>query len=362
MSRHRPSSARHYPRTARLNELLREIVAEELERIDDERLTMVTVTGVDCDADLGRATVYFDSLSGAEGDDETLAALAEVRYLLQRAVARQARIKRTPELGFEPDPAVRTAERLEAVLRTLPEVASTTPAAGERLIEEQKDYYRARAPEYEQWWDRSGRYDLGDDEHRRWVDEVEQLEAAVDSAQLTGSVLELACGTGVWTRPLSQRADRLHAVDASAEVIELNRARLPEGHCPVTFEQADLFDWEPSECYDSVFFSFWLTHVPAGRFGAFWELVDRALVPGGQFFLLDNAGPYNITDGLDDPLGPGVTRRQLADGREFDIVKQYYEAAELADRLADLGWDAHFTTTDSYFLYGGGRRAGHGSN
>ncbi len=354
MSRSR-TNQRQYPRVARINELLREIVGEELERLDDSRLGMVTVTGVDCDPDLGHARVWFDSLVGPEGDDEVLEALGEIRYLLQRAIARQARMKRTPELEFRPDPAVREGERVDAVLRTLPETAP--PPTGDELIEEQKAYYRARAPEYEQWWRREGRYRLDAGDQAQWDRERARLDRAVADADLRGSVLELACGTGIWTRPLSLTADRLHAVDASAEVIDLNRANLPDGHAPVTFEQADLFGWEPGERYDVVVFAFWLTHVPPSRFEPFWDLVARCLAPGGRFFLIDNAGPHSITDDSGDPLGPGVTRRALLDGRTFDIVKQYHRPDELAERLAGSGWDASFATTGTFFLHGGGRRA-----
>ncbi len=255
---------------------------------------------------------------------------------------------------------MRSAERVEAVLRSLPETSAAPRHLPDDLVEEQKAYYRARAPEYERWWDHEGRYRLPPDDEARWTAEVGDLERELAASGLTGSVLELACGTGLWTRPLSLLADRIHAVDASAEVIELNRSRLPAGHCPVTFEQADLFAWEPAERYDAVFFSFWLTHVPEGRFERFWDLVDRALVPGGRFFLLDNAGPLDITDDIEEPLGQGVTRRQLDDGRTFDIVKTYQSPGALAERLAGLGWDAWFATTDTYFLYGGGTRAEHG--
>lgn len=113
-------NARQYPRTARINELLREILADNLERIDDDRLQLLTITGIDCERDLRRARVYYDSLEGAEGDEAVLEALAELRPRLQAAVNREARLKRTPELMFAPDPAVRTAERLEAVLRDTP--------------------------------------------------------------------------------------------------------------------------------------------------------------------------------------------------------------------------------------------------
>jgi len=110
-------TARDYPRTARLNTLVREIIADQLERIDDERLELVTVTAVDCESDLRRAVVQFDSLRGAEDDEAVLGAFGELRPRLQKAVARQARLKRTPELRFEPDVVIRSAERVDEVLR-----------------------------------------------------------------------------------------------------------------------------------------------------------------------------------------------------------------------------------------------------
>jgi ribosome-binding factor A len=112
-------SARDYPRTARLNELLREIVADELERIDDERLPLLTIVSVAVEPDLRHATVFYDCLDGAEGDEDALAALGESRKRLQAAIGRQARVKRTPELSFAPDPSVRSGERIDAILRRI---------------------------------------------------------------------------------------------------------------------------------------------------------------------------------------------------------------------------------------------------
>ena len=110
---------RDYPRTARLNELLREIIAEALERVDDDRLQLVTVTAVDVDSALEKATVYVAAID-PDADDETLEALAEVRTRVQGAVAREARIKRTPELVFRIDDVLRTAERIDELLRDQP--------------------------------------------------------------------------------------------------------------------------------------------------------------------------------------------------------------------------------------------------
>jgi len=105
-----------YARSLRVNEVLRQIVAEELERLADadERLRLVTVTSVDTSADLRTATVYVGSL-----DDDVADALDERRTHLQRTVGRQVRMKRTPKLRFAADPAVSAGERVEEVLRRL---------------------------------------------------------------------------------------------------------------------------------------------------------------------------------------------------------------------------------------------------
>lgn len=121
----RPASSPHrYPRSARLNESLREVIAEELTRIDDERLAFVTVTAIDVDSEMNRAVVYFDSLEGEEGDAAILDALGSHRVRLQGAIGRQVRAKKTPILTFRPDHAIRSAERIDQILHdhdTMPE-------------------------------------------------------------------------------------------------------------------------------------------------------------------------------------------------------------------------------------------------
>jgi ribosome-binding factor A len=110
-------TARRYPRIARVNEILREVLAEALERLadTDERLRMLTVTAVDCDKDFRHAEVFFSSL-----DEERSSALAEVRVRLQSAISQQVRLKDTPLLRFSADPAVSAGNRVEDILRRLP--------------------------------------------------------------------------------------------------------------------------------------------------------------------------------------------------------------------------------------------------
>jgi ribosome-binding factor A len=99
-----------------VNEVLREVLAETIERLSDtdDRLSLLTVTGVDVDPDLRHATVWLASLS-----EHDRAALEAVRGRLQAAVGRQVYLKRTPLLSFAPDPAVSTGERVEEILRRL---------------------------------------------------------------------------------------------------------------------------------------------------------------------------------------------------------------------------------------------------
>ncbi len=135
MSPHKRSawpSHRHYPRMARVNEVLREVLAEEIELVagSDSRLELVTVTAVNCEPDLRHATVLLASLP-----EPARAALAEARTRLQAAVAHQVRLKRTPLLTFEADPAVAHGQRVEEILRSIHaemEKGRPSTATGER--------------------------------------------------------------------------------------------------------------------------------------------------------------------------------------------------------------------------------------
>lgn len=105
-------------RMARVGELIRRILAESLEALDDHRLDMVSITGVDVDRELNRAVVWFTTLDG-EDDAAALEALDESRGRLRRAVGDEARLRKIPELRFRPDTALRAAERIEGLIRDL---------------------------------------------------------------------------------------------------------------------------------------------------------------------------------------------------------------------------------------------------
>jgi demethylmenaquinone methyltransferase/2-methoxy-6-polyprenyl-1,4-benzoquinol methylase len=224
------------------------------------------------------------------------------------------------------------------------------------LLDQQIEYYRARAPEYDEWFLRKGRYDRGQENNRRWFAEVEQVRKALDVFQPAGHVLELACGTGLWTELLIQYAIRVTAVDAAPEALAINRERLKSND--VDYVRADLFSWNPPQLYDVVFFGFWLSHVPPEHFEDFWILVARALKPGGRVFFVDSKRDSTSTAKdhiLQDPDSQ-VSVRKLNDGREFSVVKIFYEPLDLENRLAKLGWRFEVCETPSYFIFGSGLR------
>ncbi len=114
--RHAWPSHHRYSRMDRVNEVLREVLADEIELVaaSDVRLDLLTVTAVSCEPDLRHATVLLASLP-----EPAIAALGEARPRLQAAVAHQVKLKRTPQLSFAPDPAVAQGERVEEILRAI---------------------------------------------------------------------------------------------------------------------------------------------------------------------------------------------------------------------------------------------------
>jgi ubiquinone/menaquinone biosynthesis C-methylase UbiE len=219
-------------------------------------------------------------------------------------------------------------------------------------VRQQVEYYRQRAREYDEWFFRRGRYERGPEATAQWFGEVEQVQRALDAFLPAGNVLELACGTGLWTRRLLEHARHITAVDASPEMLALTEQRV--GSQRVRYVRADVFEWRPDESYDVVFFGFWMSHVPPERFASFWDLVAAALAPEGRVFFVDSLYEPTSTAAdhqLKERQGTTATRK-LNDGRVFEIVKVFYETGPLEARLAEMGWQSEVARTEHYFLHG----------
>jgi SAM-dependent methyltransferase len=228
--------------------------------------------------------------------------------------------------------------------------------AQDDLLRQQMAYYAARAQEYDESIQRTGRFaaDTSPD-----ADEQREWDAAL--LALTGlghfdETLELAAGTGTWTKELLALSQRITALDGSQEMLDINRAKLSAlpGHERVTYERANLFDWQPTGQYDLVVFGFWLSHIPPEALPTFWEKISRAVKTGGRVFIMDEPAGGRQLSG---PPTEGITQtRTLHDGRAFQIVKVYYDPADIARQLQARGFErVEFTSGECFFHLSGVR-------
>lgn len=207
------------------------------------------------------------------------------------------------------------------------------------LLDEQVTYYRTLAPDYLN--------------QRLELPGGAELTAALEAFRPAGSVLELACGPGVWTGQLLRYATDVTAVDASPEMLAIAAARV--GDERVRLIQADLFTWTPDRRYDVVFIGFWLSHVPLERFASFWSLVADCLKDDGRVFFADDA--HRTPDELVAGPSSSTIQRRLDDGRSYRLVKVPHHPPDLEERLRRIGWNIKVTATSGPFYWGAGTRA-----
>jgi SAM-dependent methyltransferase len=219
------------------------------------------------------------------------------------------------------------------------------------VLSQQLSYYEQRAPEYDDWWLRRGRYDAGPDENAAWAAELAEVAAALDALNVRGAVLELAPGTGQWSRLLLPRSGSLTLVDGSPAMLAHNpAARDPRTRTVV----ADLFEWTTDERFDVVAFGFWLSHVPDQLLAGFLRRMAGWLKPDGRVFYVDSR-PYasRVSPALVTTDGDLHTRR-LADGREFTIVKAFRTREQMQAAFTEAGLRAEIRETPTLFQYAAG--------
>ena len=223
-----------------------------------------------------------------------------------------------------------------------------------RIIEDTKEYYRKRAPQYADWSRRTGRYEGGFNPGESWFAEAKILTDALERCRLEGDVLEIACGTGVMTEILSRSAGRVTALDSSQEMIERSKERLG-GNPKVNFTVADFYKWKPDRWYDAVTFAFWISHVPTSKLDDFVSKVSRCLKPGGRVFFVDQLEEARKNEtfvGSEDE----VVMRTLEDGREFRIFKHFYSAEEIEECFRRKAIKLDIARTPTHFFYATGKK------
>ena len=106
-------------RMRRVNEAVKHVLAETLPELKDPRIGLITVTAVDTAPDLRHATVYVSVLGSSRKQRASLLGLEAAHGILQSRIARQLRLKRTPQLTFEYDPSVERGVRMTRLIDEL---------------------------------------------------------------------------------------------------------------------------------------------------------------------------------------------------------------------------------------------------
>ena len=202
-------------------------------------------------------------------------------------------------------------------------------------------YYSKRAAEYERIYQKP--------ERQR---ELEWLRGRIPQLFRARTVLEVACGTGYWTQFIARSAARVHACDINESVLEIAREKpLPRGK--VNFFKADAVSLEgaPGGC-DAAFAGFWWSHVKKSDLAHFVRNLSSRLEPGSVVGILDNQYAEGSSTAISrrDAEGNTYQMRKLANGEEYEVLKNFPTAQELADALRPVAREAHLEALTYYWL------------
>jgi 2-polyprenyl-3-methyl-5-hydroxy-6-metoxy-1,4-benzoquinol methylase len=210
----------------------------------------------------------------------------------------------------------------------------------DEVLASQAGYYRRRAGEYD-----ATAY--GDVTAAR-----ARIARLVARLRPTGTVLEIACGTGLWTEALAGPADSVTAIDVAPEAVAIARERVRPTN--VRFEVADVFSWTTTERFDVIFFSAWLSHVPTRLFERFWLLLRGLLAEGGRVLFIDEH--VDVRDKETYLAGGGeIVERRLRDGSTHRVVKNFVDPQALERRLRGIGWDCRIRRDGTDWVCGEAR-------
>jgi demethylmenaquinone methyltransferase/2-methoxy-6-polyprenyl-1,4-benzoquinol methylase len=213
------------------------------------------------------------------------------------------------------------------------ETRSTTPHL--------EKYYSKRAREYEKVYDKPERQA-----------ELEWLRRRVPAVFAGRTVLEVACGTGYWTQHIARSAKKVYACDINDAVLEIAREK-PIAPGKVEFFKADAVSLEgvPAGC-DAAYAGFWWSHVKKSGLQQFLANLSSKLEPGSVVGILDNQFAEWSSTPLSrrDAEGNTYQMRRLANGEEFEVLKNFPTPDELAQAVRPFAREAHLEALTYYWL------------
>lgn len=195
------------------------------------------------------------------------------------------------------------------------------------------DYYEKRLPEYEAIYHKPERQS-----------DLAWLEHYLKGMTRNQAVFELACGTGYWSRRMVDSAKRLHMTDASAKLAQeaLSSCRTePDPRADLTCGVVDAFNLPSASEYDVIVCGFFYSHVLREQLSTFLQGLSAAARPGTRIVLFDNRYVEGSSTPLSrtDQAGNTYQLRQLADGSEQEVLKNFPRRQDLEASLADTFCD-----------------------
>ena len=204
-----------------------------------------------------------------------------------------------------------------------------------------KEYYARRAAEYEKIYLKPERQA-----------DLRRMEEIAGDAFPGLSILEVACGTGYWTKFAAASAKSILATDFNDEVLELAKQK-DYGTCAVSFQRADAYTLEGvPPWFDAGFHAFWWSHIPKRRIEEFLEAFHSRLSANAPVMMIDNlyvegsSTPVSRTD----ENGDTFQTRTLEDGSVYEVLKNFLAEDELIASLADRCKDVEITFLEYYWF------------
>jgi len=200
-------------------------------------------------------------------------------------------------------------------------------------------YYDLRAPYHD--------YYMSFKSHEQHKELMAPVIAIVEPLIKNRNVLEIACGTGIWTATLADFAQKVTAADISPAALKIAAEKLAE-YNNIELIADDAYSLENTgRGFAAAFSSDWFSHIPRKSIAGFIKNLESRLTPGAPVIFLDMSHrPIFDEDPFEyDSHGNRVSRRSLPDGTEFDIIKNFFTEAEIK------GIFVEFDRTIEYYAF-----------
>ena len=163
-------------------------------------------------------------------------------------------------------------------------------------------------------------------------------------------ILEIACGTGIWTEYTANFAKSITAIDINLSMLQVASRRLAKLD-NVTFAQMDAFDLSTlKNGFSAGLAGWWISHVDKARIRSFLEGFHRALVPGAVVIIMDDTQATLDDLSFIDGNQNSYTIRTLKDGQKYEIIKNIFDENDIRELFSDFGCNIKVYTLKYHWL------------